>query len=77
MRLYIYNLLIGIDQLANAVLGGAPDRTLSYRCWQHRQHWAGAMAVRFVDGIFRLLGEHNHCQSVYESGDNQTDDVWK
>lgn len=71
VKLYFLNLLIGLDQFVNVLFGGAPDRTISYRCWQHRDHWAGALAVKFVDGIFRLFGQHNHCQSVYEGGDNQ------
>ena len=75
MKLYLFNLLIGIDQFANVLLGGAPDRTLSYRCWQHRDHWAGRMAVKFVDTLFRPWGS-NHCQSVYEGGDSQTKEVW-
>lgn len=29
---YILNLLISIDQLGNAVLGGDPDETISSRC---------------------------------------------
>ena len=35
MKLYLYNLLIGIDQFANVLLGGAPDITISSRVWYH------------------------------------------
>lgn len=69
MKLYIYNLLIGIDQLFNVIFGGAPDRTISYRVWQHREHWAGAAAVKLIDGIFLIFGEKDHCRKVFEGGD--------
>ena len=75
MRLYFFNLLIGIDQFVNVVLGGAPDQTLSSRCWKHRDNWAGALAVRFVDFLFSWH-ERNHCQSSYDSGDRQDKEVW-
>ena len=75
VKLYFYNLLIGLDQFANVLLGGAPDRTISYRAWQHRDHWAGAASVRLIDSIFRLFGQQNHCRSVYDGGDNQTTEV--
>lgn len=32
MRRYLLNILIGIDQLGNAILGGDPDETISSRC---------------------------------------------
>ena len=76
MNRYGWNLLIGIDQFANVLTGGAPDRTLSFRCYQHRDHWAGNAARLLIDGIFRLLGQKNHCQTVYESGDSHTSEAW-
>ena len=75
MSRYLLNMLIGIDQFANVVLGGAPDRTISYRVYQHRDHWAGAMAVKFIDWLFSAF-EKDHCKGVYEAGDNQTKEVW-
>lgn len=35
MKKYLYNILIGIDQLANAILGGDPDETISSRLGKH------------------------------------------
>lgn len=35
MKKYLYNILIGIDQLANAILGGDPDETISSRMGKH------------------------------------------
>lgn len=77
MKRYALNLLIALDQFVNAILGGAPDRTISYRCYDHRDHWAGAAAVKLIDWIFRFFGEKDHCRTVWESGDNQVDGVWQ
>ena len=38
-RRYAINLLIGIDQFFNAVLGGAPDETISARCARGQRYW--------------------------------------
>ena len=35
MRKYLYNILIGVDQLVNAIFGGDPDETLSSRLGKH------------------------------------------
>lgn len=75
MRQYLYNLLIGIDQFANVILGGAPDVTISTRCWQHRDHWAGAASVKLIDFLFSWYGK-DHCKSSAESGDRHEEDVW-
>ena len=75
MKLYFYNLLIGIDQFVNVVLAGAPDETISTRCYRHREHWAAAMAVRFIDFLFSWY-ETDHCMKSYEAGDRHTKEVW-
>lgn len=76
LRLYIYNLLIAIDQLANVILGGAPDRTISYRAYA-RSHHKGWDAIRAaIDWIFRVFfGQQNHCQQVFEGGDVHLQEV--
>jgi len=39
---YIWNILISIDQLANTILGGDPDETISSRAGklQYKRGWA-------------------------------------
>ena len=39
---YFWNILIALDQLANTILGGDPDETISSRAGkrQHDQLWA-------------------------------------
>lgn len=34
MMAYIKNVLIALDQLANALIGGWPDESLSSRAWR-------------------------------------------
>jgi hypothetical protein len=54
------NILIGIDQLANTLIGGSPDETLSARAW--RCCWR----IRpLIDKLFWF--DKNHCKSSYES----------
>ena len=74
MKLYFYNILIALDQFVNVLIGGAPDQTISGRCWQYREHWAGAMAVRFVDWLFSWH-ESEHCRKSFES-DRHDKAVW-
>lgn len=31
---YLFNLLVALDQLVNALCNGAPDETISARCWR-------------------------------------------
>ena len=56
--------LVALDQLVNAILGGWPDETFSSRCW--RWSLAGRdWPSRIVDGLLWL--DSNHCQESYES----------
>lgn len=60
------NALIALDQLANALLAGWPDETLSCRAWRcrnHRRRWA--VTRRLIDGLF--FWEPDHCQGAYMS----------
>lgn len=57
---------IAVDQLANALLGGWPDETLSARAYRQqgkKRRWAVARAA--IDGLF--FWQPNHCQQAYES----------
>lgn len=57
--------LIAVDQLGNALLGGWADETLSSRCWRlrHRQPYAALRAV--IDGLF--FWQQDHCRQSFES----------
>lgn len=56
--------LIALDQLINAALGGFADETLSARLWR-KQH----PAHKLVDAIFfwDRQGPTRHCQLSYEA----------
>lgn len=64
---WLRNVLIAVDQLANAVLGGHADETLSARAYRKEltsRRWAVARKV--IDALFRPL-ERDHCRLSYES----------
>lgn len=67
MRAYWLNLAIGIDQLANTVLAGHPDETLSSRAWRAEQsgqrYWGWTR--RAIDLLF--FWQPGHCQAAHES----------
>jgi len=52
MKQYVINILISLDQLGNALIGGDPDETISSRCAknQHKRHWyLLGLFLEFVD----------------------------
>lgn len=64
MKQWALNVLIGVDQLGNAILGGSPDDTISSRCWKARvkgKRW-GLIAVALIDGVFG----RGHCENAVE-----------
>lgn len=67
---YIWNILIAIDQLGNAILGGDPDETISSRAGklQHRVWWAKGLCW-FLDKI-----DAYHCRDAreFDEGDDRT-----
>ena len=67
---YSLNLLIALDQFANAVLAGDPDETLSSRAWRAEQsgqrYWGWTR--RAIDALF--FWQRGHCERAFlsESG---------
>lgn len=63
MKRYLWNLLIAIDQLVNAVAGGRPRQTLSARA--HRAHLRGnrlgTLTCRLLDHL-----DPDHCRKAHE-----------
>ena len=53
-------ILIAIDQLANAIIGGWADETLSSRAWREDRR----RLVAFIDCLF--FCEKDHCKECYE-----------
>lgn len=79
LKLYAYHNIIAIDQLLNALTGGAADETLSSRTYrgailakQPKKRWC--VLYRFINGLFR---DKNHCKTAYESEINgKQRDYW-
>lgn len=66
---YGYHVVIAIDQLFNALTGGAADETLSSRTYRGailaknpKKRWR--VLYRIINGIFF---DRNHCKTAYES----------
>ena len=65
---YIFNILITLDELVNAVvLGGMPDETISARCYRERfvsPTWE--IFRRLIDAVaFHVFGVDDHCEMSY------------
>lgn len=64
MPRYILQVLIAIDQLLNAILGGWADETLSARFYRlKRDGKPGAFMADVTDALFFL--QENHCALAY------------
>jgi hypothetical protein len=64
MRLWQF--LIAVDQMANTVLGGWADETMSARCYRNRERTRGwSLLYRGVNAVFFWMPDH--CRGAYES----------
>ena len=62
LRLWLLQLLLAVDQLVNAVLGGWADETISSRAWRlsgTARRWELARVL--IEALFRLFGQRAHC----------------
>ena len=62
---YGKNLFIAFDQLANALLGGWPDETLSSRAWRRDLEDDVSWPRKLIDALF--FWEKDHCRDAYYS----------
>jgi len=69
LKQYLWNILIGIDQLANVFLGGSPDETLSSRMGKR----LGTCKVCYF--ICRVLHwiDPGHCKKSIEADEGSRD----
>ena len=56
---------IAVDQLANALLGGYSDETISARTWRLRSRRPYCWLRPAIDRVF--FWQLDHCRSAYES----------
>jgi hypothetical protein len=62
VRLYIRNVLVGIDQLLNAILLGSPDECISTRAYDHFP-----LLRKVIDFVFGK----GHCERSKESEEDK------
>lgn len=67
MAPYFHNLLVSLDQLCNAFMGGWPDETLSSRFWRWHTDGVRSWPCRCLDRVAAWLGDKDHCRTSYES----------
>ena len=67
VKKWIFQILIGIDQLANALAGGYADETLSSRA--HRMREKGQPYWRWTAGLIDALffWQKGHCEAAWHS----------
>lgn len=67
MRQYLLQLLLALDQLANVVLGGYADETLSARAYRADESGKvlGRILRPLIDTLF--FWESRHCHNAYLS----------
>ncbi|RZA26855.1 MAG: pseudouridine synthase, partial [Proteobacteria bacterium] len=56
---------LAFDQLANAILGGYSDETISARCWRLRAARPYSTLRPIIDGLF--FWQPEHCRASYEA----------
>ncbi|PWC81246.1 hypothetical protein [Azospirillum sp. TSH64] len=80
---YLLGVLVALDQLANAILGGDPDETISSRLGKARRGDFGPSLARLtapirwaVDAVFRVVfRQARHCESSIEEDEGGRDIV--
>lgn len=67
MKLYCWNIFVGLTQLLNTLFAGWPDESTSSRLYRLEQqgHQAGLLLRPIVDRLFGWQAEH--CRMAYES----------
>ena len=60
-----FQVLIAIDQLANAIFAGYADETLSSRAYRHKMDGSRSWPAWIIDHLF--FWQEDHCKEAYES----------
>ena len=61
---YVIQVLVAVDQLANAVLGGWADETLSSRAYRLHDKKVWFIAEKAINTLFFF--QTDHCKKSYE-----------
>ncbi len=72
---YPKRILIGLDQFANAILGGMPDETISAKVYRKALDKGGIWKV-LEKVINTLFNDSKHCYTSYLSERTQNQNHW-
>ncbi len=67
---YIWNILIALDQLLNALLGGDPDETISSRIGKALREGRAGWFVRAIAWTLDKIDPH-HCEDAIEEDEGK------
>ncbi len=72
---YLWNILIAIDQLFNAILGGDPDETISSRMgrWHSMGGWRAVVAMPVCWAL--NIVDSGHCADAIEDDHHHERDI--
>jgi hypothetical protein len=56
---WVGRVVIALDQLVNALVGGSPDETISSRLARHRHRWWGRAGCAVLDAL-----DAGHCREA-------------
>jgi hypothetical protein len=63
---WVYQTVIGLDLLMNAILGGSAGETMSSRCYRLDHIPTYASLEKFVNALFYPFQGPEHCKHAYE-----------
>jgi len=76
VRAYFRNLILAVDQFANAVLGGDRDETISARLGKAKPHCRICRVLCFI--LSRIFRVPNHCdQAAHADPLEGRDEIWR
>lgn len=81
LRVFIFNILLSIDQYANVWLLGDPDETISGRTGRAmvsgKPKWFVPLLHKAIDKLFNILdGQQNHCIDSIEPEETYPRELW-
>lgn len=62
-KAYVKNVLIGIDQLVNVLIGGYPDESISSRAYRNRRLGGWGYIYSAINMLF--FWQENHCYAAH------------
>lgn len=74
-KTYVWNILIGVDQLVNAILGGDPDETLSSRMGKNIARGECKLCKIICYFLNKIDSDHCHKAIETDEGERQVTNV--